>query len=211
MTPILLFIIIFVILLCFISYLNKNETVLVNTNDYPTILVINNNKQLLIDESLILTNINIWTIYHPDILNYDILQDMNIADINYYLANNSSRLNIGISNLKLLWIKLNDIVIDSNLRYYQRSWRLLSQIDNTLNIYIMIIEPGYNDSIEYNNIHGIIKCFIPFFIPQGDNGIKVNDININVQLPSMFRLFHNIYYWNNTNTNMFVLVIDILE
>lgn len=215
---ILLFIIFLVILLCFFSYLIREIPDFISIDKYPELIILLNNKQIFSSEINEYSKTYNWTKFDSSqIVNkYSIFHNMKMSDLKKFLNEFSGSLNIGSPSCKIFWIKLNNIIIDGNAFYCPKSIRYLFKINNTINIGVIALEPGFNGSfnIDYSNI---IRVYVPFFIPEGDNGIYIggkslqwNYIDNNEGLIIFdSSLSHNI--WNYSGTNVYILLIDIIN
>ena len=218
MNYILLFFCTLVIFLCSAFYFYRDSLDFITVNNYPQIQILNDYKKTFTDEMTDYSDNSNWTIFKNEhiINNYNNLIKMNFDNIKKYLVEYSGKLNISSMNFLIYWLKINKKSIPGNIIYCPKTFGLLSSINNIINIGICAIKPGFSDYIIPLNFTNIIRCYIPFFIPQGDSGIQINnkqynwselDENNNV---AIFE-YTSHFLWNNTNTTLYVLLVDIIN
>ena len=77
------------------------------------------------------------------------------------------------------------------------------------------LEPGVIIPSHRNNKKNTLRCVIPLIIPTGNNGINIDGENIKfdqISKNNNFVIFdenYSNYMWNNTNSNLFILFIEI--
>ena len=106
------------------------------------------------------------------------------------------------------------ILIDGNAIYCLKTLKLFDDVSNIFNLGVYCVEPGYKGTISTYNYTGLIRCYIPFFIPSGDNGIIINEKKIKWNdMEKSYILFEHRDHilWNYTDTNLFILFMDILN
>lgn len=217
---ILLFIFCLVIFLCSLSYYIRDIPKFIPIDDYPKVTIIINNKQILIDELIEYNKTRRWTKYDNDhiINNKKILEKMEQEDIQKYLKTYNGVLNASKPTLRIFWLRLNRKLVDQNIFFCPKSVQIISQVDNVINAGIMAFEPGYvgeKTVINQTDFYSYVRCYIPLFIPDGDNGIEiggkklnwrdVEDLNNNIMFDD--QIYHK--FWNFSTANTIILVLDI--
>lgn len=219
MNYIFLFTSFLILFLCLLSYFIRDIPDFIPISYYPKLSILLDNKKIFVNEIERYSKTNNWTKFdnHHPINNINALLQMDIKQIKDYLSEYSNYINIISPVCRIFWLKLNKKLIDGNAFYCPLSMKYLSQIDNVINMGIMCFEAGYTGQRNSKNNSPIIRSYIPFFIPEGDTGIhigsqtlqwndmdKQNDIIIFDD-----KLKHN--FWNYTDTNSYVIVIDLLN
>lgn len=219
MNYIFVFICILIISLCFVFYLIRDKYDYISINNFPELKNLVNYKNVFQKEFNDYNQTKNWTgiSTNDDINDYQKLSKINLDIINKYLKENSGYLNIGSPFAKIFWLKINKYLIDGNVLYCPNTSRYLFDIDNILNAGIIVIEPGFNYNVNLNYYESIIRCYIPFFVPYGSTGIQYNSKEFNwfdIDNQNDIIIFnagteHSI--WNLTNTNMAIILLDIIN
>lgn len=196
------------IIILAIFYITKNNQKNIN---YDVIL---NNKNILVNELLHIINVNNWTIFHNyNNINYFYeLINMDQYSIYKYLKNYNNILDIIPPNINLYWLKINNYLINSNIKYCPETFNIISKLNiNTINYGIMAIETefsGYIMPIDFTNIS---RIYIPLLISNGDCGILINNKYYNLSNYNNNYINFNLdkhYLWNFSETHIYILFID---
>ncbi|ARF08901.1 aspartyl/asparaginyl beta-hydroxylase [Catovirus CTV1] len=169
----------FIILIsCILFYLIRNKYDFISADDIPNLRSLLNYKNIFRNEYYSYRNTKNWTSYNDTINDLNALSKMNSNDIKNYLNNNNGYLSPFVPAFKFFWIRLNNVLIEENTIFCPDTTENLLKINNSVNMGIMLIEPGYYYDVSLKNYNNIIRCYIPFITPYGDSGMKLESNQI---------------------------------
>lgn len=227
---ILIIIWLFIICLsCFVIYIMRNSMDSIYISNIPNLTYVAEYKDIFVNEYMNYYSINKWTYFDSNdpSTDYNILKIYDKYLINKFLFRNNVIVNIGTPELatlsqnskpsiKIMWFKMNGISISENIIYAPQTDKYIRIVEKIINYGIIIVEPGYDDILSYNNYDKVVRYYLPLFIPVGENGIDINQnnhISLNDADLENINIIFNISephrLWNYTNTNLALLFIDI--
>jgi len=199
-------------------YIMRNNMDKINLSSIPNLIYLIEYKDLFVNEYMNYYSTNNWTFFdiNDPSIDYNILKTYDLFRINQFLFKNNAIINLGRPTVKNMWFKLNGLSIDENIIYAPQTDKYVNTIDNIVNYGIMVVEPGYDDTVTYTNYNNVVRYYLPLFIPIGDNGMNINqngDIsldNADLENNSMaFNINGSHRFWNYSNTNLAMLFMDI--
>jgi aspartyl/asparaginyl beta-hydroxylase (cupin superfamily) len=207
----LLILTLLIIYLIFIENKQKHKNpnkCLININNYPELIDIQNNKTTILNDLINVLN-NKWSTY-DDYHNKRIF-DSNSNDIIEKLKNTEKYLNsTNTPEWKLYGLILNGKPITDKC---QNTINLLLKNKLIINAGFSCLEPGKITDVHSDNNINWYRYQLPLIIPEGDCKFKLQKDNsfeiLDWSKPFIFDdcCLHQV--WNNTNKNRYVLIIDI--
>lgn len=209
---------IFISILCVISYMMSSNPSIIDTSLFPEFMSLTNSINIIKNELYGCMTTRLWTfVDHNNIEQSIIHKEMLTSDVRSYAASNNSALNNGIPSIKVFLITINKDQILANSFYCKETFKLLNNIPNVINAMFVCIEPGIRIPKHTGNVHNVLKCVIPLIIPNGDCGISIDNKDIKfseISKNNDFMIYDELYsnyMWNNSDSNLFLLFIEILK
>lgn len=208
---------IILLIICIIFFIIAvyNHQAIIDTSLFPEILIFNNqtNRSLLHNELLNIIGIHRWT-------DLDILQNTNsLNEIRgAYTPLKSVKGEMYNKLIKFFCLSIHNRNIRENINECPVTGSLSNAIPNVYNIYIMCFRPNVViPGNIYNKSKYLIRCYIPYISTNGNCGvyfdgnvIKWDDVFkkngfIILETESDHRI------WNYTNSDKYILVIDMIK
>jgi aspartyl/asparaginyl beta-hydroxylase (cupin superfamily) len=188
-----------------------NNSCIIPFQNYPELNVLYINKQIIVNELLKVINSNRWTLY-DNLHNKSIFKNNDINSVNQMMTRNYTKLNSSdIPNWKLFGLVYNKQIFDNNDQLCPQTIKLLLNIPSVINAGFSCLEPGKVTDLHTDNNNDFYRVQFPLIIPEGNCGFKINNQIFNWSKPFIFNdsCYHQA--WNMSNSNRFVLILDILK
>ena len=179
----------------------------------PELDRINNNINIIIDE---LNNIlrlkkkwSKWAEYEKD--NTPSFFKMSNKEIENRLIENEDHLNTTSPSWRIFVLKVYGQNVEKYSKYCPKTLELFKNIDYVYNIGYSCLEPFASTHLHRDWNDKILRCHFPLIIPEGDCAIYVANKMEKWVMGEYFIFDDTCHHvaWNNTDSNRFILIVDI--
>lgn len=205
------YIIILIIFLVIFRINNSENLCIIPFQNYPELNILSINKLIIIDELLNVINSDKWTLY-DNLHHQSIFKNNDLNNVNIMMKQNYTKLNSSnIPSWKLFGLIYNKQIYDNNDKSCPLTIKMLLNIPYVINAGFSCLEAGKITDYHTDNNNDFYRVQVPLIIPYGKCGFKINDKIFDWSEPFIFNdsCFHQA--WNVSNSNRFVLILDILK
>jgi hypothetical protein len=194
--------------------IQMHEQCIITKQQYPVLKHIFDQKQIIIDELHNLLNSNKWAKWDPynDKIRTPSFTKMTDDEIIKRIEENKNHLNTGKSSWRLFGLMLHGNIIEDNSKLCPLTMKLIQTCGpSIISVGISCLEPNVETHLHCDYDKSFYRCHIPLVIPDGDCGFQIGDKVLKWNMNDYFVFDDTCYHnaWNNTNSNRFILIVDI--